>query len=137
MVRGHNEGHGRRLIKAFEALESFPALAASRDRVLEVVRDEHASTGEVIRAIESDVALVITVLRIANRMAGKKRGRIARGYYADIVVFDPGSISDSPPSGSRPAGKPVGIAHVLVNGVPAVQGGSYIPEVRAGQVLRR
>ncbi len=77
VIRGHNEGHGRRLIKAFEALESFPALAASRDRVLEVVRDERASIGEIIRAIESDVALVITVLRIANRLAGNRRGRIA------------------------------------------------------------
>jgi putative nucleotidyltransferase with HDIG domain len=73
----HNEGHGRRLTAAFEALELFPALAESRDRVLRVVREDRSSLGEVVAAIESDVALVITVLRIANRTATRKRGKIA------------------------------------------------------------
>ncbi len=34
--RHQNEGHGRRLTAAFEALEAFPALAESRDRLLVV-----------------------------------------------------------------------------------------------------
>ena len=72
-----NEGHGRRLTQAFDALEAFPALAESRNRVLRVVRAERASVGEVVAAVESDVALVITVLRIANRAAPRKRGKIA------------------------------------------------------------
>ena len=54
-----NEGHGRRLTAAFEALELFPALAESRNRVLRLVRDEHTSAGDVVAAIESDVSLVI------------------------------------------------------------------------------
>ena len=33
--------------------------------------------GEVVQAVESDVALVITVLRIANRTAQRKKGKIA------------------------------------------------------------
>ncbi len=73
----HNEGHGRRLTAAFEALELFPALAESRDRVLRVVRAERSSVGEVVAAVESDVALVITVLRVGNRSAQRKRGKIA------------------------------------------------------------
>jgi putative nucleotidyltransferase with HDIG domain len=75
--RRHNEGHGRRLTAAFEALEAFPALAESRNRVLRVVRSERSSVGEVVAAVESDVALVITVLRIANRNAQRKKGKIA------------------------------------------------------------
>jgi putative nucleotidyltransferase with HDIG domain len=75
--RHHNEGHGRRLTAAFEALERFPALAESRDRVLRVVREERSSIGEVVAAVESDVALVITVLRLANRTAGRKKGKVA------------------------------------------------------------
>ena len=71
------EGHGRRLTAAFEALEGFPALAESRNRVLRVVREDRTSTGEVVAAVESDVALVTTVLRMANGMASKKRGKIA------------------------------------------------------------
>jgi putative nucleotidyltransferase with HDIG domain len=71
------ERHGRRLTAAFEALEAFPALAESRNRVLRVVRENTASAGEVVAAVESDVALVITVLRIANRATQRKRGKIA------------------------------------------------------------
>ena len=77
VARRHNEGHGRRLTAAFEALEAFPALAESRNRVLRVVREDRASVGEVVAAVESDVALVITVLRIANRTAQRKRGKVA------------------------------------------------------------
>ena len=71
----HNEGHGRRLTAAFEALEAFPALAESRNRVLRVVREERSSVGEVVQAVESDVALVITVLRIANRDGAAQEGQ--------------------------------------------------------------
>jgi putative nucleotidyltransferase with HDIG domain len=71
------EGHGRRLTAAFEALEAFPALAESRNRVLRLVREEHSSVGDVVAAVESDVSLVIAVLRIANRAPNAKRGRIA------------------------------------------------------------
>jgi putative nucleotidyltransferase with HDIG domain len=76
-ARQANEGHGRRLTAAFEALEAFPALAESRNRVLRLVRDEHTAPGDVVAAIESDVSLVIAVLRIANRAPAPKRGRIA------------------------------------------------------------
>jgi putative nucleotidyltransferase with HDIG domain len=72
-----NEGHGRRLTAAFEALEAFPALAESRNRVLRIVREDRSSVGEVVAAVESDVALVTTVLRMANGMATKQRGKIA------------------------------------------------------------
>src|SRR3954469_14795590 len=74
--RRHNEGHGRRLTAAFEALEAFPALAESRNRLLRVVSQERVSTGEVVAAVESDVALVISVLRLANQVEGRSRGRV-------------------------------------------------------------
>jgi putative nucleotidyltransferase with HDIG domain len=72
-----NEGHGRRLTEAFEALEAFPALAESRNRLLRLVRDEHSSLGDIVAAIESDVALAIAILRIANRAQSPKKGKIA------------------------------------------------------------
>src|ERR671917_101035 len=76
-VTPQGEGHGRRLTTAFEALEAFPALAESRNRVLKIVREDRTSVGEVVAAVESDVALVITVLRIANRNAARKKGKVA------------------------------------------------------------
>jgi putative nucleotidyltransferase with HDIG domain len=65
--RHQNEGHGRRLTMAFEALEAFPALAESRDRLLSVVSKDHVATADVVAAVESDVALIIAVLRLSNR----------------------------------------------------------------------
>ncbi len=52
---------------AFEALEAFPALAESRDRLLSVISKDHVATADVVAAVESDVALIIAVLRLANR----------------------------------------------------------------------
>ncbi len=52
---------------AFEALEAFPALAESRDRLLAVISKDHVATADVVSAVESDVALIIAVLRLANR----------------------------------------------------------------------
>src|ERR1700739_4407916 len=66
--RHQNEGHGRRLTMAFEALEAFPALAESRDRLLSVISKENVATADVVAAVESDVALIIAVLRLANRV---------------------------------------------------------------------
>jgi putative nucleotidyltransferase with HDIG domain len=65
--RHQNEGHGRRLTLAFEALEAFPALAESRDRLLSVMAKDHIATADIVAAVESDVALIIAVLRLANR----------------------------------------------------------------------
>src|SRR3954453_4629158 len=90
-VSPHVEGHGRRLTAAFDALEAFPALAESRDRVLRVVRQDRTSVGEVVAAVESDVALVITVLRIANRNATRKKGKIA-GIPESIEVLSPEGV---------------------------------------------
>jgi putative nucleotidyltransferase with HDIG domain len=73
--RHQDEGHGRRLTMAFEALEAFPALAESRDRLLAVISKDHVATADVVTAVESDVALIISVLRLANR-ARDGKGRV-------------------------------------------------------------
>jgi len=72
--RHQNEGHGRRLTMAFEALEAFPALAESRNRLLSVISKDHVATADIVAAVESDVALIIAVLRLANS-AQDGRGR--------------------------------------------------------------
>jgi putative nucleotidyltransferase with HDIG domain len=78
--RHQNEGHGRRLTMAFEALEAFPALAESRDRLLAVISKDHVATADVVAAVESDVALSIAVLRLANRaLDGRARVDTAVG----------------------------------------------------------
>jgi putative nucleotidyltransferase with HDIG domain len=73
--RHQNEGHGRRLTMAFQALEAFPALAESRNRLLAVISKNHVATADIVTAVESDVALIIAVLRVANQVQGG-RGRV-------------------------------------------------------------
>jgi putative nucleotidyltransferase with HDIG domain len=74
-ARRQGEGHGRRLTSAFEALEAFPALAESRNRLLALVEEDNVATADIVAAVESDVALSIAVLRLANQAQGS-RGRV-------------------------------------------------------------
>jgi putative nucleotidyltransferase with HDIG domain len=89
--RHHNEGHGRRLTAAFEALEAFPALAESRNRLLRVVKQERVSTSDVVAAVESDVALVIAVLRLGNQVEGKSRGKV-ESVVAAVELLSPEAV---------------------------------------------
>lgn len=89
--RRHNEGHGRRLTAAFEALEAFPALAESRNRLLSLVQQERVSTTDVVNAVESDVALVIAVLRLANQVEGRTRGKVESVVQA-VEILSPESV---------------------------------------------
>ncbi|HEX4109205.1 MAG TPA: HDOD domain-containing protein [Solirubrobacteraceae bacterium] len=89
--RHHNEGHGRRLTAAFEALEGFPALAESRNRVLSLISQDHVSTADIVSAVESDLALMIAVVRVANRVKGRTRGRVETVVQA-VEVLTPTAV---------------------------------------------
>jgi putative nucleotidyltransferase with HDIG domain len=81
---------GSRLAEAFEAVERFPVLVESRERVIAAATAETARIGEIIEAVESDVALAITVLRHANR-GGLVAGGIA-GVPAALEVLKPAGV---------------------------------------------
>jgi putative nucleotidyltransferase with HDIG domain len=89
--RHHNEGHGRRLTAAFEALEAFPMLAESRNRVLRLFESGEPSTADVVAAVEADVALAVTVLRLANRVDGRMRGRVESAVKG-VEVLSPRNV---------------------------------------------
>jgi putative nucleotidyltransferase with HDIG domain len=89
--RHHNEGHGRRLTAAFEALEAFPVLVESRNRVMRLFEAGDPPTADVVEAIESDVALAVAVLRLANRVDGRAAGRVETAVKA-VEVLSPRSV---------------------------------------------
>jgi len=70
----------------------------------------------------------------ASRAGLSERGRLAPGAAADVVVFDPATISETA-TPARPFAPAVGVRHVLVNGEPAVADGR-LTGVRAGRILR-
>src|SRR5918999_1016015 len=89
--RSRNEGHGKRLTAAFEALEVFPALAESHNRLLALAAEERPSIGDMVRAIESDVALVIAIMRLANGFDSPRRGQVDSVVLA-VEVLSPNAV---------------------------------------------
>jgi putative nucleotidyltransferase with HDIG domain len=89
--RHHNEGHGRRLTAAFEALEAYPVLVESRNRVLKLFEAGDPPTADVVSAVESDAALAIAVMRLANRVDGRSRGHVESVVKA-VEVLSPRTV---------------------------------------------
>ncbi len=81
---------GSRLAEAFEAVERFPVLVESRDRVIAAATAETARNGDIIEAVESDVALAISVLRQANR--GGLHGTGVAGIPAAVEALKPAGV---------------------------------------------
>lgn len=71
----------------------------------------------------------------ATRMGLVGRGTIADGMAADLVVFDPATVRATA-SYEEPRAAPVGIEHVIVNGVVVVDGGRHTG-AHPGRALRR
>jgi len=70
----------------------------------------------------------------AEVLGFKDRGLLKEGYVADIVVFNPATISDKA-TFTEPHQYCEGIDYVLVNGTIAIDGGAY-QETLAGKPLR-
>lgn len=81
---------GSRLADAFEAVERFPVLIESRERVIAAATAETARVGELVQAVESDVSLTISVMRFANR-SGMAPGGVA-GIPEAIDVLKPSGV---------------------------------------------
>lgn len=71
-----HRGHGRRLADAIQCLESFPVLGESAETLYQRLDRPHPRTAEIVQAIESDIALTINVMRLANEVAPRYRGPV-------------------------------------------------------------
>lgn len=78
-------------------------------------------------------AVAKTSLMPAQRFLLQDRGRLAIGYAADLVIFDPGEVGDAA-TFQEPLARPRGIRAVLVNGHMVVEEGEF-KSIRAGQFL--
>jgi N-acyl-D-amino-acid deacylase len=80
------------------------------------VREEKViSLAEAIRRLTS---LPATTLELA------RRGLLKKGYFADVVVFDPQTIADAA-TFENPHQYAVGVKHVFVNGVQTLKDGEH------------
>jgi N-acyl-D-amino-acid deacylase len=65
----------------------------------------------------------LTSLPAAN-LKIERRGRLAPGYFADVVVFDPAAIRDNA-TFEKPHQYATGVKHVFVNGVQVLKDGEH------------
>jgi N-acyl-D-amino-acid deacylase len=90
------------------------------------VRDEQLlSLAEAVRRMTS--------LPAAN-LSLRRRGRLAPGYFADVVVFDPAAVQDHA-TFERPHQYATGVLHVFVNGARVLADGEHTGAL-PGRVVR-
>lgn len=70
----------------------------------------------------------------AQRLGVQDRGRISKGFAADLVVFDPQTVN-APRLGTDTAA--TGIETVIVSGAVAATDGRVVPGPHHGRILRR
>ena len=87
---------------------------------------------------EKVVALPEAIRRLtsfpAKTLKLDRRGALKRGYFADVVVFDPGTIQDNA-TYEKPHQYATGMAQVFVNGVQVLKDGEHTG-AKPGQVVR-
>jgi N-acyl-D-amino-acid deacylase len=87
---------------------------------------------------EGLITLEEAVRRLTSLPAGNLkiqwRGRLAPGYFADVVVFDPATIRDLG-TYERPHQYATGVRDVFVNGVPVLREGEHTG-AKPGRVVR-
>jgi N-acyl-D-aspartate/D-glutamate deacylase len=71
----------------------------------------------------------------AARLGLADRGRLADGYFADVVVFDPATVASNA-TYDEPRRYPTGIDHVIVNGQLVVNNGEHTGAL-PGRAIRR
>jgi N-acyl-D-aspartate/D-glutamate deacylase len=86
------------------------------------------------RVLSLEEAVRKSTWAVASRVGIADRGLVCAGFAADLVVFDEGKILDQA-TFEKPMAFPLGIAHVLVNGVLAVRDGAPTGQ-RGGRALR-
>jgi N-acyl-D-amino-acid deacylase len=105
---------------------THPRAYGSFARVLgHYVRDEGVLT--LPDAIRRMTSLPAATLGLAGR------GRLAPGYFADVVVFDPATVADRS-TFAQPHQLSVGVTEVIVNGQLTIAGGKFAGTL-AGRAL--
>jgi N-acyl-D-amino-acid deacylase len=112
----------------FVGAKPSPRSYGSYPRILgQFVRDE------ALLSLEEAVAKMTSMP--AARLGLRDRGRIADGFVADLMVFDPATVRSNA-TYDEPRRFPDGIEHVLVNGTPVVAAGEHTGAL-PGRGLRR
>ncbi len=93
--------------------------------------------GKYVRE-EKVVTLAEAIKRLTSLPAGNlkldRRGGLEKGYYADLVIFDPATVADHA-TYEKPHEYATGMIHVFVNGTQVLRDGEHTG-ARPGRVVR-
>ena len=117
---------------ASDGLEGHPRNAGTYSRVLaQYVREKQTIT--LMDALRK-MSLMPAQMLEHSTPAARQKGRLQEGADADIVVFDPKTISDRS-TFEKPMEPSVGVRYLVVGGTLLVDEGKLVPDVFPGRAL--
>ena len=117
---------------ASDGAEGHPRNAGTYSRVLaQYVREKKTLT--LMEALRKMTLMPAQMLE-RSTPAGHQKGRLQEGADADIVVFDPETITDRS-TFDKPMEPSVGVHYLLVGGTPVIDDGKLMPDVFPGRAL--
>jgi N-acyl-D-aspartate/D-glutamate deacylase len=117
---------------ASDGAPGHPRNAGTYARVLaQYVREKKSVT--LMEALRKMTLMPAQMLE-RSTPAARRKGRLQEGADADIVVFDPQSISDRA-TFEKPMEPSVGVHYLLVGGTLVIDGGNIVPDVFPGRAL--
>ena len=117
---------------ASDGAEGHPRNAGTYSRVLaQYVREK--KTLSLMEALRKMTLMPAQMLERSTPSA-RQKGRLQEGADADIVIFDPETITDRS-TFERPMEPSVGVHYLLVGGTAVIDGGKLVPDVYPGRAL--
>lgn len=117
---------------ASDGAEGHPRNAGTYSRVLaQYVREKKSLT--LIDAVNK-MSLMPAQMLERSTIAASRKGRLQEGADADIVVFDPETITDKS-TFQQPMEPSVGVHYLLVAGTPVIDDGKLVENIFPGKAL--
>lgn len=117
---------------ASDGAEGHPRNAGTYARVLaQYVREKKTLT--LMEALRKMTLMPAQMLE-RSTPAARQKGRLQEGADADIVIFDPQTISDRS-TFDKPMEPSVGVRYLLVGGTVLIDEGKLVPDIFPGRAL--
>jgi N-acyl-D-aspartate/D-glutamate deacylase len=117
---------------ASDGAEGHPRNAGTYARVLaQYVREKKTLT--LMEALRKMTLMPAQMLE-RSTPAARQKGRLQEGADADVVIFDPNTITDQS-TFEKPMESSIGVHYLLVGGTAVIEDGKLVPDLFPGRAL--